>query len=107
MTYKANTLAKAFEKAKELGYENGMATLPVIVERETETVRVVRKAPDPKHPEMFLITTKAKEGYQEPNLTKLGKEVKDALGLYGDINVKFKTAYNEPNFNYSCVINVF
>jgi len=107
--YQAKTLEKAFNKAKSLDYNNGMATYPVFVQRQHETVKVIRKCGDLERPEIFLIIAESNKnaGYVMPNLEKLQKDVKECVGLYGNINIKFKQRHNAPNNVYDCVINTF
>jgi len=102
-------LEKAFSKAKNLEWENGMATLPVYVEREHEIVRVIRKCVNPKRPEIFLIQAEpnVQAGVMNVNIPDLEKDVKDALDLYGDIQINFQPISHPENSMYSCVINTF
>ena len=105
----ANSLKEGFEKAKTLDWQNGLATNPVFVERLTEKVKIIRKSSGLHHPEIFLIIAIPKNGYKEPNVIKLGKDIKESLGLYGDINIVFKRSKRADfdSFTYDCVINVF
>lgn len=103
--YKANSLEKAFKEAKFLDYENNMQTIPIVVEREYEKVKIIRKCPSLDHSEIFLIIVRPQPGYKEPNLKQLGKDIKKALDLYGDIAINFKERKNKGCFD--AVINVF
>ena len=105
----AENLEQAFNKAQNLEWENGMATLPVYVERETEIVRVIRKCVNPKRPEIFLIQAEPnmEAGVMNVNVPELEKDVKEALGLYGDIELNFQSMSHPENSMHSCVVNTF
>lgn len=99
----ADSLKQAVRKAKNLEYTNGTATKPVVVERETETVSVIRKAASLDSPENVLFIARPTDGYVEPSVHALAADIEDAIGLSGDINVKPKTR-NEQLGSFDCVI---
>ena len=99
----ADSLKQAVRQAQNLDYTNGMATEAVVVERETETVKVIRKAPDPKHPQILLFIATPTSGYVEPSVHRLQDDIADAAGLYGDVNVKMKTR-DQHEGSFDCVL---
>lgn len=94
----AETLAGSVEQAQALDYTNGMATEAVVLEREDCTIRVVRKAPHPTHPEIILFRA-VPRGDRRPKLSAVEAQIPDAVGLYGDLDAQF-TDDPEP----TCVV---
>jgi len=77
-------------------YENGMATVPFTVERETHYLKVIRKAGSFDHPTIMLFKVVPKNGYS-CDLERIADEIADAIGLYGDVSISFDTSRPIPS----------
>lgn len=107
-THEADTIKQAIQKAQHLEYTNGMATAPVTVDRETETLSVIRKAGSLDHREIFLLIARPTAGYVEPSVNALQDDIKEAADLYGDINVKMKRRdHHEGSFDCTLPVDLF
>jgi len=102
----ADSISEAVSTVRDMSFTNGMATEPVSVEREHCYLRVTRKCGAPTRPEILLFKAVPKYGYEirETATERLESDLTDALGLYGDIQLRGSTRYENGKETHSIVI---
>ena len=101
-------LRKAFKKAKNREFTNGMATKPVNIKTNMGEISIIKKIND-HNGTFFLVRVKENEelGHIEPNNKEIEANIKYITELRGfDANIVLKTDRHKNGYKYSCILPV-
>ena len=101
-------LRKAFKKAKNREFTNGMATKPVNIKTNMGEISIIKKIND-HNGTFFLIRVKENEelGHIEPNNKEIEANIKYITELRGfDANIVLKSHGYTDKYSYRCILPV-
>lgn len=97
-------MKETFKELNNMTYTNGMATESLEIETEYGILSINRKCGDLEKSEHYHIeiTNNHHMGHSYPNVKGIGNKIKTMSILRNtDINIKFKSKYNEDNTHYA------